>query len=69
MGLSYCADRVITSTRGPIYKISHDNLTIILRHYCQSYDQLTTDVYFTKHLTKNARFFLGTIHSQNCKVV
>jgi len=29
--------------RGPIYKISYDNLTIILRQ-CQSYDRLTTDV-------------------------
>jgi len=29
--------------KGPIYKISYDNLTIILR-YCKSYDRLTTDV-------------------------
>ena len=28
---------------GPIYKISYDNLTIISR-WCQSYDQLTTDL-------------------------
>ena len=28
---------------GPIYKISYDNLTIVLRQ-CQSYDRLTTDV-------------------------
>ena len=27
----------------------------------QSYDRLTTDVQFTKYLTKNARLFLGTI--------
>jgi len=29
--------------RSPIYQISYDNLTIILRQ-CQSYDRLTTDV-------------------------
>jgi len=29
-------------SRGPIYKISYDNLTIILRQ-CQSYDRLMTD--------------------------
>ena len=29
--------------RGPIYKISYDNLTIILRQ-CESYDRATTDV-------------------------
>ena len=30
-------------TRGPIYEMSYDSLTIILRQ-CQSYDRLTTDV-------------------------
>ena len=30
-------------TGGPIYKISYDNLTIILRQ-CRSYDRLTTDI-------------------------
>jgi len=27
------------------------------------------DVRFTKHLTKDVRLFLGTIHSQNRKIV
>ena len=31
---------------------------IVLRQ-CQSYGRLMTDVYFTKQLAKNARFFLG----------
>ena len=34
---------------GPIYKISYDNLTIILRS-CQSYDRLTTDVAYNLSL-------------------
>jgi len=34
--------------------------TIILRQ-CQSYDRLTTEVGFTKHLAEDARLFLGTI--------
>jgi len=55
-------------SRGPSYKISYDSLTIILRQ-CQSYDRLTIDVSFTKHLTKNARLFSGTIHLQNRKIV
>jgi len=53
---------------GPIYKISYDNLTIILRS-CQSYDQLTTDVLFTKHLTMNGKLFMGKIHVQNRNIV
>ena len=34
-----------------------------------SYDRLTMDVSFTKHLTKNARIFLSMIHLQNHKIV
>jgi len=51
-----------------IYKISYDNLTIILR-YCRSYDRHTTNVQFIKHLTKNAMFFLDTIYLRNHKMV
>jgi len=44
------------------------DLQNILRQ-CQSYDRLTIDVSSTKHLTKEARLFLGTIHLQNRKIV
>ena len=46
----------------------NDNLTIILRQ-CRTYNRLTIDVQFTKHLTNGAVLFLGTIHSQNRKIV
>ena len=62
------SDRGRLKNRAPIYKISYDNLTIILRQ-CQSYDRLTIGVSFTKHLTKGARLFSGTIHLQNRKIV
>jgi len=42
--------------------------TTVLRQ-CQSYDLLTADVQFTKHLTKGAGVFLGTVHLQNRKIV
>jgi len=38
-----CFPVMLNETSGPIYKISYDNLTIILQQ-CQSYDRLTTDV-------------------------
>jgi len=41
-----------------------DYLTI-----CQSYDRLTTNVSFTKHLTKDAKLFSATIRLQNRKIV
>ena len=36
-------NHVSLETKGLIYKISYDNLAIVLRQ-CQSHDQLTTDV-------------------------
>jgi len=45
-----CNDVLLSGVRqipgGPIYKISYDTLTIILRR-CQSHDRLTTSVEFT----------------------
>ena len=62
------------ATKGPIYKISYDNLTIMpkLRSTCdwrnsKMKHRRNSKIY--KHLTKDARLFLGMIHSQNCKVV
>jgi len=38
-------------------------LTTNLR-WCRSYKRLPTDIFFTKHLTKDAWLFLSTIHLQ-----
>jgi len=53
---------------GPDLQISYYNLTIILQQ-CQIYRRLTTDVQFTKHLTKEGRLFLGTIHLHNHEII
>ena len=42
-----------------ILRLSYDNAKV------QSYDRLTIDVSFRKHLTKDARLFSGTVHLQN----
>jgi len=60
--------RLRLKARRPIYKISYDNLMIILRK-CRSCGRLKTDVWFAKKLTKNARLFSGTIHMKNHKIV
>ena len=41
-------------------------LTTVLRQ-CQSYSRLTTDIWFTKHVTKDAKLFLGMIHLQSLR--
>jgi len=43
-----------------MYTISYDNLTIVLR-YCQSYDQLTTDVSYEER--KNVRRVVSVLDS------
>jgi len=43
-------------------------LTTILRLSCDN-DKVTIDLQFTKHLTNDGRFLLGTIHLQDRKIV
>ena len=51
---------------GPIYKISYDNLTIILRQ-CQTYDRLTTASTLQNILRRTQG--LGAVHLQYRKIV
>jgi len=59
--------RFVVESRGPIYKISYDNLTIILRR-CQSYDRLTTyKIYKTSY--EGCKAILGYDSLESCKIV
>ena len=42
---------------------------MIIVRQCQSYDRLTTDVYFTRHLAMNERLFIGAIRVQNRNII